>query len=114
MKSKRPYKHLLKNLFHEQAAEIIPVLLPKYQIEQVLDVELPELSSTEIEGPPTPFEEGLVALALPEAKVLKAYKTEWIEHSGKFERAYRAQSTETDKPVYLLIEFQTEREDEEL
>src|SRR5205085_1690662 len=38
----------------------------------------------------------------------------WIEHSGKFERAYRAQSTETDKPIYLLIEFQTEREDEEL
>jgi hypothetical protein len=113
MKSKRPYKHILKNLLHEQAAEIIPILLPKYRIEQVLDVELPELISTEIDGPPTPLEEGLVALALPEAKVLKAYKTEWIEHSGKFERAYRAHSTETDKPVYLLIEFQIEREDED-
>jgi hypothetical protein len=87
-------------------------LLPKYQIEQVLDVELPELISTEIEGPPTPLEEGLVALALPEAKVLKTYKTEWIEHSGKFERAYRAQSTETDKPVYLLIELQIERDED--
>src|SRR5438270_34304 len=87
MKSKRPYKHILKNLLHEQATEIIPLLLPKYRVEQVLDVELPELISTEIEGPPSPFEEGLVALALPEAKVLKAYKTEWIEHSGKFEYA---------------------------
>src|SRR5436190_271090 len=114
MKSKRPYKHILKNLLHEQATEIIPLLLSKYQIEQILDVELPDLISTEIEGPPNEFERALVSLVLPEAELLKAYKTEWIEHSGNIERAYRAQSTETDKPVYLLIEFQTEREDEDL
>jgi hypothetical protein len=41
-------------------------------------------------------------------------QTEWIEHSGKFERAYRIHSPETNKPSYLLIEFQIEREDEEL
>ncbi len=114
MNSKRPYKHILKNLFHEQATEIIPLLLPGYQVKQVLDVEMPELKSTELERPPSDLEQGLVGLALPEAKVLKVYKTEWIEHSGHFERAYRVKNTETDKPTYLLIEFQTEREDEEL
>ncbi len=114
MNSKRPYKHILKNLFHEQATEIIPLLLPGYQVKQVLDVEMPELKSTEIERPPSELEQGLVGLALPEAKVLNVYKTEWIEHSGNFERAYRVKNTETDKPTYLLIEFQTEREDEEL
>ena len=114
MNSKRPYKHILKNLLHEQATQIIPLLLPGYRVEQVLDVELPELKSTEIEGPPGKLEQGLVGLVLPEATVLKAYKTEWIEHSGNFERAYRVQNAETDKPAYLLIEFQTEREDADL
>src|SRR2546428_1789516 len=114
MNSKRPYKHILKNLFHEQATEIIPLLLPGYRVEQVLDVEMPDLKSTEMEGPPGQLEQGLVGLALPEARVVNVYKTEWIEHSGNFERAYRVQNTETDKPTYLLIEFQTEREDGEL
>ena len=114
MEGKRPYKHILKNLFHEQATEIIPLLLPGYRVEQILDVEMPELKSTPTEDPPSELEQGLVGLALPEARVLKVYKTEWIEHSGNFERAYRVQNTETDKPTYLLIEFQTEREDEEL
>src|SRR5439155_20512216 len=77
-------------------------------------VELPELKTIEMEGPPSELDKGIVGLALPGAEVTKVYRTEWIEHSGKFERAYRAQSTETDKPIYLLIEFQTEREDEEL
>ena len=36
------------------------------------------------------------------------------KHSGNFERAYRVQNAETDKPTYLLIEFQTEREDKDL
>jgi hypothetical protein len=114
MNSKRPYKHILKNLFHEQATEIIPLLLPEYRVEQVLDVEMPDLKSTDIEGPLGELEQGLVGLALPEARVLKVYKTEWIEHSGNFERAYRVQNAETEKPTYLLIEFQTEREDEAL
>ncbi|GAC1348035.1 MAG: hypothetical protein NVSMB27_14820 [Ktedonobacteraceae bacterium] len=114
MNSKRPYKHILKNLFHEQAIEIIPLLLPEYRVVQVLDVEMPDLKSTYVEGPPGGLEQGLVGLALPEARVLGVYKTEWIEHSGNFERAYRVQNTETDKPSYLLIEVQTEREDEEL
>ena len=114
MNSKRPYKHILKNLFHEQAREIIPLLLPGYRVEQVLDVEMPDLKSTEMEGPPGELEQGLVRLALPEARVEKVYKTEWIEHSGNFERAYRVQHPETDKPTYLVIEFQTEREDEDL
>ncbi len=114
MNSKRPYKHILKNLLHEQATEIIPLLLPGYRVEQVLDVEMPALKSTEIEGPPGELEQGLAGLALPGARVLKVYQTEWIEHSGNFERAYRVQSPETDKPAYLVIEFQTEREDEDL
>jgi hypothetical protein len=114
MNSKRPYRHILKNLFHEQATEIIPLLLPGYRVEQVLDVEMPDLKSTEIEGPPGELEQGLVGLVLPEARVVKAYKTEWIEHSGNFERAYRVQNPETDKPTYLLIEVQTERADEDL
>src|SRR5436853_6812905 len=94
MKSKRPYTHILKNLFHEQATEIIPLLLPGYQVKQVLNVEMPDLKSTEIEGPPGELEQGLLGLVLPEATVVKAYKTEWIEHSGHFERAYRVQTTE--------------------
>ncbi len=114
MNSKRPYKHILKNLFHEQAIEIIPLLLPGYQVKQVLDVEMPDLKSTDSEDLPGELEQGLVGLALPEARVVKVYKTEWIEHSGNFERAYRVQNTETDKPAYLVIEFQTEREDEDI
>src|SRR6266571_1037068 len=114
MNSKRPYNHILKNLFHEQATEIIPLLLPGYRVEQVLDVEMPNLKSTEMEGPPGELEQGLVGLTLPEARVVNVYKTEWIEHSGNFERAYRVQNTETDKPTYLVIEIQTEREDEDL
>lgn len=114
MNNKRPYKHILKNLLHEQVTEIIPLLMPGYQVLRVLDVEMPALKSTEIEGPPGELERGLATLALPEAKVLKVYETEWIEHSGNFERAYRIQSPETDKPAYLVIEFQTERADEGL
>jgi hypothetical protein len=70
MNGKRPYKHLLKNIFHEQATEIIPLLLPEYRIEQVLDVEMPDLKSTSIEGPPGELEQGLVGLALPGARLL--------------------------------------------
>ena len=114
MNSKRPYKHILKNLFHEQATEIIPLLLPGYRVEQVLDVEMPELKSTPIEGPPGEMEQGLVGLVLPEARVLRQFKTEWIEHSGKFERAYRVTNTETDKPCFLLVEVQTEHDEEYL
>src|SRR5947209_17068349 len=69
---------------------------------------------TKMAGPTGELEHGLVELALPEARVVNVYKTEWIEHSGNFERAYRVQNTETDKPAYLVIEFQTEREDEDL
>jgi len=114
MKSKRPYTHILKNLLHEQATEIVPLLLPGFQVKQVLDIEMPELKSTEIEGSPSEMDKGLVGLILPEAQVLKAYRTEWIEHSGRFERAYRVKNEETEKPTFLMIEFQTEREDEAL
>src|SRR5437868_3353058 len=111
MQSKRPYKHILKNLFHEQATEIIPLLLPEFQVTRVIDVELPELRQIPMEEPPSVLEQGIVGLAglaVPEAKILKAYRTEFIEHSGKFERAYRAQGPHTSKPVYLVIEFQTD------
>lgn len=117
MQNKRPYKHILKNLFHEQATEIIPLLLPEYQVTRVIDVELPELKQIPMEEPPSVMEQGIVGLAglaLPEAKILKVYRTEFIEHSGKFERAYRAQGPHTSKPVYLVIEFQTDRDDEDL
>lgn len=117
MSSKRPYKHILKNLFHEQATEIIPLLLPGFQVEKVLDVEMPELKSTFIAGPPSELEQGIVKLAVPEAEVTEVYKTQWIEHSGKFERAYRVHNPEADLPTYMVIEFQTERtepEDKEL
>ncbi len=113
---KRPYKHLLKNLFHEQATEIIPLLWPGYRVEKVLDVEMPELKSTPIEGPPGALEAGMVDFFLPGATVVGAYKTKWIEHSGNFERAYRVVSinSETKKLTYLVIEFQCECKDEEL
>src|SRR5260370_12461433 len=107
MNSKRPYKHILKNLLHEQATQIIPLLLHGYRVEQVLDIELPELKSTEIEGPPAKLEQRLVELVLPEPTVLKAYKTECIEHSGNIELTYRVQNTENDKSTYLLTHLQT-------
>jgi hypothetical protein len=114
MNNKRPYTHILKNLFHEQAEELIPLLLPGFLVEQVLDIELPELRTIETNEQPSEMEQGLVGLVVPEAKLLNVIKTEWIEHSGKFERAYRVHSPETDKPSYLLIEFQTERNDKDL
>lgn len=114
MNGKRPYTHILKNLFHEQAEEIIPLLWPGYRVEEVLDVEMPELHSTPIEGPPSAMAKGLAELALPGAEVVREFKTEWIEHSGRFERAYRVQVPEMDKPTVLIVEFQTEREDEKL
>ena len=102
------------HLFHEQATEIIPLLWPDYRVEQVLDVEMPDLKSTPIEGPPDPLAEGIVGLALPGATVVGAYKTEWIEHSGNFERAYRVYHPKKKRLLYLVIEFQCEPEDEKL
>lgn len=115
MNSKRPYKHILKNLFHEQATEIIPLLLPNYQVTQVLDIEMPELRTTEIAGPVDEMEEGFVGHMLPGTQVLSVMQTEWIEHSGKFERIYRikTKTPETDKPSYFVIEFQLEPDDAE-
>ena len=114
MNNQRPYKHILKNLFHEQATEIIPLLWPEYRVEEVLDVEMPELRSIPDEGPIGELHKGLAKLALPEAEVIRSYRTEWIEHSGKFERAYRAYSTKLEQSIYLVIEFQTEPKDEDL
>jgi len=114
MNAKRPYKHILKNLLHEQADEIIPLLLPGFQVKQVLDVEMAELKTTLIERPPSDFDRGIVGLALPDATVTGVYQTEWIEHSGNFERAYLVHSGETDKPCYLIFELQMERDDEDL
>ena len=114
MNAKRPYKHILKNLLHEQADEIIPLLLPGFQVKQVLDVEMPELKTTLIDGPPNDFDQGVAGLALPEATVTDVYETEWIEHSGDFERAYLVHTGETDKLCYLVFELQLERDDEDL
>jgi hypothetical protein len=114
MNGKRPYKHILKNLLHEQASEIIPLLLPGYQVRQVLDVEMAELKTTPIERPPGDFDRGIVGLALPGATVTGVYQTEWIEHSGNFERAYLVHTGETDKPCYLIFELQMERDAEDL
>lgn len=116
MNTQHPYKHILKNLFHEQATEIIPLLLPDFQVKQAFSVELPDLKLTEVSGPAYTLEmgQGLAELALPGAKVESVYKTEWIEHSGKFERAYRVKNSETEKPTYLVIEFQIDSEDENL
>src|SRR5438132_14214579 len=77
MNSKRPYKHILKNLFHEQATEIIPLLMPGYQIERALDVEIPELKSTEVASSPSDLDQGLVGLVMPEAQLLRVFRTEW-------------------------------------
>src|SRR5437764_15331145 len=69
MNSKRPYKHILKNLFHEQATEIIPLLLPGYQVKKDLDVEIPDLKSTQLERPPGDQDHGLGGQCVPQAKV---------------------------------------------
>ncbi len=114
MSNKRPYTHILKNLFHEQATELIPLLLPGFHVERVLDVEMPELKSTYIEGQVDEMDKELVGLALPGAEVEGVYETEWIEHSGKFERVYRVHNPEKDLPTYMVIEFQTEPEDDDL
>lgn len=45
MNKRRPYQHILKNLLHEQAAEIVPLLMPGFQVQQALDVEMPALKS---------------------------------------------------------------------
>jgi hypothetical protein len=121
MNSKRPYKHILKNLFHEQISEIIPLLLPEYEIVQAFQVELPELKIidtvevADIERPEDQFKkdigQGVVGLVLPGAQVTGIIHTEWIEHSGQFERGYRARLAETEKPVYMVFEVQIERED---
>lgn len=112
MDNKRPYDDLLKNLFHEQATEIVPLLLPGYYVEDVYDIEMPDIKSTPLERPPNPLEEGIVGLAIPEAKVVQVYRTEWIEHSGEYERAYRITTNETYKPSFLVVEVQTEREED--
>ncbi len=114
MSSKRPYTHILKNLFHEQATELIPLLLPGFHVERVIDVEMPELKSTYVEGQVDEMDKELVGLALPGAVVEGFYETEWIEHSGKFERVYRVHNPEKDVPTYMIIEFQTEPEDDDL
>ena len=64
MKTKRPYRHILKNLFHEQATEIVPLLRPGWVVTQAFDVELPELKTTELERKPTETEKGLATLGL--------------------------------------------------
>lgn len=112
MNTKYPHQHILENLLHEQIMEIVPILLPGFQVKQALDIELPDLKITELDEPPTEFDKGIVGLALPGAKVLKRLHSEWIEHSGEYARTYRVTNTETDKPTYLLIEFQIERDDE--
>lgn len=114
MNEKYRHQHILKNLLHEQATEIVPLLLPQFQVKQALDIEIPELKSTEIAHAPDELDEGVVGLVLPKAKVVGVYETEWIEHSGNFERMYRVQNAKSKLPTYLLIEFQIEREDKDL
>ncbi|HEY3991874.1 MAG TPA: hypothetical protein VGM01_03235, partial [Ktedonobacteraceae bacterium] len=111
MGNKRPYDDLLKNLFHEQAAKIVPLFLPDFHVEEVYDIEMPDLKSFPLERPPTPLEEGLVGLAMPQAQVVQVYRTEWVEHSGTYERAYRITNSETDKPCFLVVEVQTKVEE---
>lgn len=114
MNAKRPYKHILKNLFHEQATELIPLLMPGFWVKQVLNVEMPELRTIEIDKHPDRMEEelagGIAGLVLPGAKITGFIRTEMIEHSGTFERAYRVHHPESDEPAFLAIEFQIERE----
>ena len=112
MDNKRPYDDLLKNLFHEQATKIVPLLLPDFRVEEAFDFEMPDLKSVPLERSATAFEEGIIGLAIPDAKVVQVYRTEWIEHSGTFERAYRVTNLETDKPCFMVVEVQTEVEED--
>lgn len=114
MQNKRPYTHILKNLFHEQAEEIVPLLMPRFRIEEIFEVELPDLESTPRATQPSEVEKGLVGLILPGATVVESYDTKWIEHSGQFERAYRVQDSESDRSCYLVTQFQTDHETREL
>jgi hypothetical protein len=114
MKSQRPYRHILKNLFHEQATEIIPLLLPEYRVDDTLPVEIPELKITPIDRPVNEFDEAIVNLALPGAQLKGMSSAELIEHTGNFELAYRTHHVDTGDPKYMVIEFQTEREVENL
>ncbi len=111
MKGKRPYEHILKNLFHEQATEIIPLLREGWRVTQVLDIELPTLKTKEIKREPSDMEQGLTSLVLPGAQITGIIQTEWIDHSGQFERVYRVQNSETNKPAYLTVEVQTSPDD---
>ena len=113
MQNKRLYKHILKNLFHEQATEIVPLLRPDWQVTQAFEIELPTLKTKELERKATDFETGLVNMALPEAEVTGVIQTEWVEHSGHFERIYRIKSPETNKPSYLIADVQTAPDDAE-
>ncbi len=113
MKTKRPYKHIIKNLFHEQATEIVPLLRPGWVVTQAFEVELPMLETKELERKPTETEKGVATLGLNSiglegAEVTGIIQTEWIEHSGQFERVYRVQNSETNKPSYLHVEVQTD------
>ncbi len=114
MKSKRLYTHILKNLFHEQATEIVPLLFPEYQITQAIDIELATIKLTPLQRAHTDMEEGLTRLLMPGAEIKEILHSEWIEHSGEFERIYRFHSSETPKPCYLVVEVQTEPEDPQL
>ena len=110
MNNKRPYNHILKNLFHEPAEEIIPLLWPGYLVEEVLYLEMPDVESIPGERPASELEQGIVDSITPGAKVTKVFKNKWIEHSGHFERAYRFQNPESEKLSFLAIEFQMERD----
>lgn len=67
---------------------------------------------TLVKRPPNDIDRGVVGLALPGATITGKYQTEWIEHTGKFERAYRIHDGETNMPSYLHFELQVERDGE--
>jgi len=113
MQNKKLYKHILKNLFHEQAIEIIPLLRPGWQVTQAFEIELPTLKTKEVKREPTDIEKGLTSLALPGAEVTGVIQTEWVEHTGHFERVYRVRNPETNKPAYLIADVQTAADDAE-
>src|SRR5258708_38002321 len=108
MQNKRPYTHILKNLFHEQAEEIVPLLMPRFQIEEIFEVELPILKSTPRATPPNKAEQGLVELILPEATIVGSYDTQLIEDSEHFERVYGVQDSGKNRLRYLVVQFQTD------
>ncbi len=114
MASKRPYTHILKNLFHEQAQEIVPLLIPNFRVEGSFEVELPEFESAPRATPPGPMEEGLVNIILPEATVVGSYAARLIEESGHFERVYRVQDSGKNGLRYLAVQFQTDHEPRKL